>query len=94
MATRFFQLKAPISAYIEKSTDRKVKLLTLTPMEWDSLQQMIGVLTAPHLVSLKVRLIHARATQLLICLVFYRLRKVDQGQLLHACWRCPTLLKY
>ena len=59
MATRFFQLKAPISAYIEKSTDRKVKLLTLTPMEWDILQQMTGVLTAPHLVSLKVRLIHA-----------------------------------
>ena len=32
MATRFFQLKAPISAYIEKSTDRKVKLLALTPI--------------------------------------------------------------
>ena len=46
---------------------------------------MIGVLSAPHLVSLKVSLIHALAVQLLICLILYRLREVDQGQLLHTC---------
>eukprot|EP00731_Ephydatia_muelleri_P025041 Em0017g124a len=43
------------TAHTSKSTDRKVKLLALTPMEWDILQQMIGVLTAPHLVSLKAQ---------------------------------------
>ena len=46
-----------------------MKLLSLTSMEWDILRQMIGVLTAPHLVSLKVSLIYALAVQLLICLI-------------------------
>ena len=63
--------EALISEYIEISTNRQLKSLALTPMEWDILWQMIGVRSAPHWVSLKVSLIHALLVHLIICFVLY-----------------------